>query len=248
MSRTPAPPLPPQKLRFMGDDDESFVAIGDRLVVDLRSLAYMGDFADVLDIGSGYGRVAHALLRDHAFRGTYVGVDILKRHVDWCHDHLANDRFRFHHIDVQNDRYNPTGTIAAHRGTLGVRRSSADVVVLSSVFTHMWPEEVRHYLRLVRRALRRGGSAYATFFLLNDSWRQLETEGKSTRFPLPHAHTSFCRFMDPDNPLHVIAYEQDWVIEELREARLAPEHVRLGAWSGRAGAIGLQDVVVFGRR
>jgi SAM-dependent methyltransferase len=56
-------PLPPAELRFMGEDDERFAAIGDGIVVDMIELCALRADAAVLDIGSGYGRVAHALAR-----------------------------------------------------------------------------------------------------------------------------------------------------------------------------------------
>lgn len=75
--------MPPAELRFMGASDEEFARVGDRVVRSLRELAGLEPAESVLEIGCGYGRVAHALLRSgHA--GPYTGMDILPRHVEWC--------------------------------------------------------------------------------------------------------------------------------------------------------------------
>jgi SAM-dependent methyltransferase len=231
----------------MNESEERFLLIGDTLVRDLRDLAGMAGDDDVLDIGCGYGRLAHALLRDAHFSGTYVGMDILNRQIRWCRRHLAGQRVSFFYLDVRNERYNPRGKINPTNLRLPVDPASADVVVVTSVFTHMWAAEIRHYLRLVQEALRPGGAAFATFFLLNDSWRDLNAAGKATRFPLPHSVGNFARVAKREDPLHVIAYEQDWVMQEIRCAGLVPERVELGPWCGRPGSRQFQDTVIARR-
>ncbi len=113
----PAPPdalpLPPPELRLMGRSDEAFLDVGDDVVSELKDLVGLQPDDDILDIGCGYGRVAHALLR-HGHVGRYVGLDILARHVVWCADRLtpvSYGRHTFHHLDVENSRYNPTGSL-----------------------------------------------------------------------------------------------------------------------------------------
>ena len=60
---TTPPPIPPEKMRFMNEDEPGFLATGDELTRDARAWAGLDDASDVLDVGSGYGRFAHALLR-----------------------------------------------------------------------------------------------------------------------------------------------------------------------------------------
>jgi SAM-dependent methyltransferase len=236
-------PIPPEQLRFMGEDEAKFLRLGDAIVAELRDLAGLTGDSVVLDVGCGYGRVAHALLRSH-FTGRYRGFDILPKHVAWCVENLAGPHVEFSHLDVQNDRYNPTGTQGAATVDLGLEPASADVILATSVFTHMWPDEIGNYLRQMARALRLEGRAYLTFFLMNDSWRALDRDGKPT-FPLPHgSEDGAYRFMNPDNPLHVIAYEQPWVEAQMEAAGLEVIDVRLGFWAGRESPALLQDGVV----
>jgi len=51
-------PLPPPALRFMNEDDERFLATRDGIVSDLLDLCGLRTDGVVLDLGSGYGRVA----------------------------------------------------------------------------------------------------------------------------------------------------------------------------------------------
>lgn len=228
------------------DDDAKFVEIGDEQVQQLRDLAGLSARSAVLDVGCGYGRLAHALLRDPDFRGTYHGFDILSKHIEWCKQHLADHRFRFGHIDILNARYNPRGQRSASSVRWPVRRRSIDVIMLASVFTHMLPEDITHYLQQCRRVLRPGGRGVATFFLLNDNWRQAAAEGR-TGYPLPYQLNASTRYFREDDPLHVIAYEQHWVIEAVESARLRVEHVQLGRWAAGGGEA-WQDLVVFQRQ
>lgn len=244
---TDPPPLPPNALRFMNDrnDDQLFLRRGDHQIEMLRKNAKLNRYSSVLDVGSGYGRLAHALRRDPQFHGTYVGLDVLPKHVAWCQDALATPHFRFEYIDVANDRYNPNGReVASVRWPIS--NNSIDVINLASVFTHMWPQDVVHYFRLCRRVLRRGGRMFATFFLMNESWRELDRHGKA-RFELPYAHSKTCRYHSEKEPLHVVAYDQDWVLRTAKACGLVPLHVGLGSWAGRPSEH-LQDVVVFRRR
>jgi spore maturation protein CgeB/SAM-dependent methyltransferase len=247
------PPVPPVELRFMGDREspQLFMEIGDTLLRDARTLAGLTPTASlVVDIGSGYGRFAHALLRWPEFQGSYLGFDVLERHVKWCEEHLtaaAGQRFRFVHLDIRNERYNPEGSLAPTDVDFGVPDETADLVVLTSVFTHMWPDEIRHYLRLVWRMLKPTGRALATFFLMNGSQRRYDEQGLS-RYSLGHEYTEFCRYMDEDDPLHVVAYDEDWVLAQVAGAGLTlARPIRLGTWCGRPDGEGMQDTLVLGR-
>ena len=229
----------------MRDDEATFLRIGDLVADQLHDLADLQPPESILDIGSGYGRVAHALLRrDH--RGPYLGVDILRKHVHWCQEHLSagtDGQFEFHHLDVRNDRYNPKGETdpASVRLDFGRR---FDVVLLASVFTHMWPDSIVHYLSELPTLLMESGRVMATFFLINPSQQAHQARGLSD-YPLDHPHTDFARYWNPDDPLHVIGYDQDWIEKELSTAGLEISAVHLGSWCGREDASVYQDTLVL---
>lgn len=225
-------PLPPADLRFMGEDEEAFLAVGDELVRDLTDLCGLKVESSVLDVGSGYGRVAHALWR-HGWRGDYLGLDILSRHVRWCQEMLTpstNGHLRFRHMDVRNARYNPQGTVDTASVSFD---HEADVVVLASVFTHMYPNEVRHYLAEIGRSL--VGRAFVTFFCLDEDWE----------VALRHEVEPGCRYQTPEDPLHRIGYTPRWIHEEVDRAGLRVYATSPGRWNGRPAGRGHQDAFVL---
>jgi hypothetical protein len=90
------------------------------------------------------------------------------------------------------------------------------------------------------------GRAVATFFLQNESQRAEEAAGRS-EFPLRYTLGGPCRYFNPDDPLHVIAYEEQWMREAVADAGLEVAHLELGSWCGRQGAKPYQDTVLLTR-
>lgn len=230
----------------MGEDDERFLAIGADLVADLIGLCGLREDSTVLDIGSGYGRVAHALWRQ-GHTGDYLGLDILPQHVGWCRQTITpftENRMRFALLDIKNARYNPTGSIPADTVTFDIRDGTIDVAVLTSVFTHMYPGEVRRYLGEVRRMLAPAGRALATFFALDDGWREVESIGRSA-LPMRHDLEPGVRYHDAGDPLHAIGYTPTWIHRSLADSGLRVYACALGDWCGRAASRGYQDTFIL---
>lgn len=228
----------------MGESDEQFIEIGDAMVRRFSAVADLRAARCVVDIGCGYGRIGAALRRSADFHGTYHGYDMLQRHIRWCNDRLGGRRFRYHYMDIHSERYNPDGTLQQSEVRFDLPDGTADLIILTSVFTHMYPDDISHYLGECRRLLAAGGRIYATFFVMND--RQAS---RPNRYPLPHELTPFCRCMSTDDPLHVIAYSEGWLRDQFDAAGLAIDgDIRLGSWSGEPEAFDFQDTVILTRR
>lgn len=247
LGRSPA--LPPKSLRFMGEEDDGFLRAGDELLRDVRRFARLSDQGVVVDVGSGYGRFAHALLRSD-FSGEYFGFDILPRHVKWCRAHLSRffrPKVRFLHLDVENARYNPTGRIRGEEVIFPRPSRSADAVLLASVFTHMYEDHIFRYLSEARRILTPGGRVLASFFLLDPSWAEAHARGE-TAYRMDHARSEHCRFANEEDPLFAIGYDPDWLAARVRELGFeVAEPPLLGQWAKRAGARTWQDFLVLER-
>jgi len=69
----------------------------------------------VLEIGSGYGRMASPLSRYLKDRGEYFALEPLPNAVDYCQKNISSrfPNFHFILIDVFNDMYNKTGKYKA---------------------------------------------------------------------------------------------------------------------------------------
>lgn len=228
----------------MGESEQEFTAIGDAMVERFSQVVDLRSAQCVVDIGCGYGRIGAALRRSKKFRGRYHGFDMLRRHLEWCNAEIGGRRFRYHFVDIYSERYNPTGTLRQSEMRFELPDGSADLIILTSVFTHMYPDDVTHYLRECRRLLARDGRVYATFFIMND-----QQASRPNRYPLEHELTPFCRYMSADEPLHVIAYDEEWLRGQFAAAGLEPVgEIRFGSWSGEPNAFDFQDTVVLAWR
>jgi len=210
----------------------------------LIELAGLTPASDVLEIGCGCGRTAHALA-GWLEPGRYTGVDVERVALAACQrsSELGARGFRFAHMDVANREYNPGGQTPAARYCFPYPAASFEVVFLISVFTHMLAEDVTRYVEEICRLLRPGGRCLLSTFLLDHG-----RAGKTLSFPHPLGPA---RLERADLPEIAVAYPGAFFADAFRrhgaEPRGAP---RIGQW--RAGppapdiAFG-QDVLVFER-
>ena len=179
-------PLPPTAMRFMREDDERLIAVADELAGLLVEHGLSAD-GSVLDIGSGYGRLALGILHSLDYRGRYLGFDILPRHVAWCAATITPTfpMMRFEHLDIRNERYNPAGSLDP--ATVGFPAASAqtEFCALFSVFTHLHRPVVERYLHEIHRVLRPGGTAVTTWFLF-DAARLPAITSNAATYPMVH--------------------------------------------------------------
>lgn len=106
-------PLPPVWLRDVGPSD--FETTGREFLGYFIELGGLRPRDAVLEIGCGPGRMALPLTRYLNREGHYVGMDIVAKAINWCRRNISRryPNFRFHHVDITNRRYNPTGTVHA---------------------------------------------------------------------------------------------------------------------------------------
>jgi SAM-dependent methyltransferase len=200
---------------------------------------------DVLEVGSGGGRVAIPLA-DYLIDGSYEGFDVSAREVEWCRENLTPraPNFNFQHVDILNATYNPCGAIKPTEFRFPFRDESFDFVYLTSIFTHMFPTDVDHYFGEIARVLRPRGRWLATWFLLDEEVLDLVRERKS-RYAFDHDCGDY-RVVDPDRPENAIAYPATWVFGLYSRFGFDCSIAR-GRWSGRAADPGNtigQDIVV----
>ncbi len=238
--------LPPPSLQFVGSGD--FEAVGEQFLGYFRDLGGLRPDDRVLDVGCGIGRMAIPLTRYLSAQGSYDGFDIVPHGIAWCSRRISKRfaNFRFRLVAIRNSDYNPHGHIEAARFTFPYPDGAFDFVFLTSVFTHMLPEEVDNYLKETARVLAPGGRCFITWFLLTDESRRLIAQGKST---LPFAHAlGDCLTTDATVRERAIAYDEGRVHD-----MYAASHLRLkapaayGSWSGRSDFLTYQDVVVAHR-
>jgi SAM-dependent methyltransferase len=233
--------VPPRRLDFVGHSD--FVATGDEFLGHFVALAGLQPDHAVLDVGCGIGRMARPLADFLSSDGSYDGFDVNRDGIGWCRRRYARHRnFRFRVADLYNRRYNPGGAHAASEYRFPYDDARFDLVVLTSVLTHLLEDEATHYVSEVARVLKPGGRVLATFFLLNDGSRAGIAEGLSgLEFLDADAHVAV---VSEDVPEEAVAYDEEWVRERLEGYGLEVQSIDYGSWSGRQDHLSFQDIVV----
>ncbi|NHZ64074.1 class I SAM-dependent methyltransferase [Massilia genomosp. 1] len=244
----PQPPLPPVKLRFMAETDETFLPICEHLCRTVLSHDVALD-CDLLDVGCGYGRLAYGLRRA-GFRGSYRGFDILSTQVDWLKRNFAQAhdaaRYDFDFANVHNARYNPGG-LPFEDIKLPYAEASFDCVTSFSVFTHMYEDDIRHYLRRIGPLVRPDGKWLATFFRLPDDFSLL-AQHPAMRYRLTEQISPHAFIHNPAEPLHVIAYKESFLRQVFAEEGWSVASHHPGSWLGDPNDGEFQDWFVLRRQ
>lgn len=236
-------PVPPAHLRvyyYRTRDFSAFARARDAVRVEVLSHG-LRPSDRVLEIGSGIGNLALAVAPDRT--GTYDGIEIQPEAVAWCQSAITSryPRVRFHHADIFSSAYNPHGRLTADGFRFPFADASFDFVYLGSVFTHMLPADVAHYVAEIGRVLTPGGTTAASFFLLDEDRRAAVDAGRSF-IPFPFADESGrARLHDRERPEAAIAIDETFVLAAYSRAGLAVERIRRGDWWN--GSADDQDVI-----
>ncbi len=230
---------PPPELRNVGRRGfESVGALWRRL---LEEFGLRPDHR-VLDAGCGVGRIAIPLT-GYITTGSYEGFDVSRPMLEWCQQNITPrfPNFRFEHADIYNGQYNPEGRYKASEYRFPYDDESFDFVFLTSVFTHMLPADVDHYLSEIARVMRGGALCVITYFLLNERTRRGIAEGRTRR---SFSYKGKGYRYDRPQPEAAIAYDEKDVRAMYTRHGLEIESVFEGRWAGSADREHQQDVVV----
>ncbi|MCO6491516.1 MAG: class I SAM-dependent methyltransferase [Phaeodactylibacter sp.] len=238
------PMAPPRGLIYTGSGD--FRAQGEKMRQYLIELAGLQPHHRVLDVGCGIGRIAVPLTAYLDERGSYEGFDVVEAGVRWCEKAVSSryPNFRFRYVGLDNDLYRSGGGDAAEF-RFPYPDGDFDLVVLTSVFTHMLPAEVANYLREIARVLRPGGRCFATFFLWNEESARLSRGNPHFSFPYDHGHY---RLMDEQVKAANVAFEESHLLREMvGPAGLKAGRAHYGYWAGRKKETcrDFQDILVL---
>ncbi len=246
-------PIPPLHLMFDGPRSyDLFLKIGKETLEFYKTSVGLKPTDSILDIGCGIGRKTIPLLDYLGSEALYVGMDLDRRGIDWLLRNVTsrNERFVFLQMDIFNKFYNPKGALIPGRLVLPFPDASFDVVALWSVFTHMFPDDIKHYLTEIHRVLKPGGRVVASYFLFNDEILALMQASKTT-INFAYDLTN-CRTTNPNMPEDALAMNEGWmkaVHEGLGFKSLSVQH---GSWSGHTPKVGAdtinqQDIVIAGK-
>ena len=124
----------------------------------------------ILDVGSGTGLLSIASEPFISNGGHYLGIDVMARDVDFCRRHFDPGQYRFEHLNAFNAEYSPDQS--DRLAWSAVDTEAFDLVTSVSVWTHFNEQDGRFYLCEVARALKPGGRAIISFFLLDQVYEE----------------------------------------------------------------------------
>ena len=198
----------------------------------------------VLDVGCGAGRMAIPL-SDYLTLGRYFGIDIIEPSIEWCHTNITPtyNNFVFQHSNIFNRFYNPNGTILAKDYVFPFEDESFDFIFLTSVFTHMLPEDLEHYLSEISRVLKKGGVCFITYFLLNNESVELINQNASTQ-PYQFKVNDVCYSTDAQAPEASLSYDENYIRNLYQRNALNIRATYHGNWCNRPWFLSYQDIII----
>ncbi len=209
----------------------------------------------VLDIGCGTGMLGIAAKAITQENGSYIGLDVIKKDIQYCKSQYPFKNYNFMHFDVANPMY-----AAKQNQTLTpwpIESDSKDLVTALSVWTHLCEEDAIFYLSEVARVLKKKGKAVITFFYLDENYKSSmsKRENKPGRFhstnqmkwifdqPAYQSKEWFCPKWT-NNPEEAIAISETALKTLLEQSGLKLKNYYSGNWKEKAGAY-FQDILVF---
>ena len=234
---------PPRKLQHA--IGAAFDAVGEEYFDYFVRLGGLKRTDNILDVGCGCGRMAVKLSKYINNEGVYEGFDIMRDCVEWCQKNITPQygNIKFRHADILNKEYNSTGKISGNKFIFPYDDNYFDFVILTSVFTHLLPDDFVHYVEEISRVLKLGGKCFSTFLLLNGESLQGITDKKSIFHFTPQQGGYFTT--NPDIPEVAIGLDELFVLDTLRNNGLNVEHpIHYGAWSGRCNFLSGQDIIL----
>jgi SAM-dependent methyltransferase len=237
--------MPPKRKIFQVVSPKNFKEVGLSLMEQMIDLAQLRPEDKVLEVGCGIGRAALPLTKYLKNKGCYEGFDIIPEAILWCQKNITPKypEFHFQLADIYNHAYNPKGKFKASEYRFPFLNDSFNFIFLTSVFTHLLPQDLENYFSEVTRVSKRGGRSFITYFLLDEESSERTKDKKST-FNFKHRFDGFSTAY-PEKPECAVAYEKSF-IENLygKNGWEILEPIHPGSWCGRENVRCGQDTII----
>jgi len=207
----------------------------------------------ILDFGSGCGRLAVPMMQFLSDQGSFTGIDIIPRLVEFSNRKIAShyENCQFFLSADQNKLYDKFMDSREAEFLPGkeldeLAAQSFDVIVAFSVFTHLTNAEAADYLQKLKRLLKPNGRMLISCFLINESSRQYLKDGKShIPFPDDVFTSKDVYYLAHDGELTAVAYEEGRLQQLAIQSNLEPVLTYHGHWCGRPIRNFYQDLIVL---
>ena len=236
--------IPPKGLIFIGQGD--FEKIGKHYLHLFKKYCDLQPHHHVLDVGCGIGRIALPLTDYISNNGLYEGFDIVNVGINWCRKNITAKfpNFNFIHVDLKNDLYNLSTNSSAKDFVFPYKDDSFDLVVLTSVFTHMVPEDVVNYLKEINRVLKNDGKLLITVFLLNSESKKYMIYNKEFDFKFNYGNY---RLINNQVKEANVAFEEECFMDTLKQNNFEVLNKLYGSWSkgNQKNNLDFQDTLIL---
>ena len=228
--------IPIDLLNKTGGGPDTFEQISDWHIKLLQQHIGLKPDMDVVEIGCGIGRDAIPFTQILDQKGSYLGTDVIRPSIEWCTENISRKHSNFEFVwhDIYDDLHNPDGAYTAQDIVLPREDKSVDLIVLQSVFTHMFDEEIKHYLEEFERVLRPGGVVWASVFIVDEAIRKHISELAPTQYALSFRHPlgNGCYINNTDSKRGAVAFTRDRLDELVEGSGLVHARDPLrGGWS-----------------
>jgi len=237
-------PVPPQEANFVGDGD--YLTIGTEFLGYFIDLGCLRENERVLDVGCGIGRMAVPLTQYlDPGAGQYAGIDPTSSGIQWCTRNIGSvyPNFRFMHLDIAHELYNPNGYIRGTEIALPFANASFDFAIMTSVVTHLPAGEIEPYFREISRLLELGGRLFLSAFVIEDN-ADLGAGDRDPRVVFQKPGRGPAWYANKDAPLAAVAFDDGFLDEVLYACGFEIALKQLGHWRGKTGCQHYQDFFV----
>jgi len=188
----------------------------------------------ILDLGCGCGRIAIHFLNYLSKQGKYIGIDNNKELLSYCVDNISilNDNFQFQYIDVYNGEYANEGKLKCQEVVFPVGNEAVDYVIMCSVFSHMYLDDIASYLKEIYRVLKRGGLFISSLNLYNEfTHNQIKMDKSHLDIKYSIGEDSYC--LDTEEPERGFAHKEEKVKELYWKNGFLIREIKYGMWSSK---------------
>lgn len=234
--------VPPKGIISTGYSE--YLKQGEKFLTYFKELAGLKPNHAVLDVGCEIGRMAVPLTRFLKDSGSYDGFDSAKSKIDWCNKHISIEypNFRFSYTGLYNHTSNTSHKALAGNFIFPYPDEKFDFVFLTSIFTHLLPDEVAHYINEISRVMKHDATCLMSFYMVNCESEDLMIK-KPTDMTFPF-NKGFYRLTAAQVDNAKVAYDEEWLLEKLGNAGLKMKSIQYGQWCGRKYFLDYADLLI----
>ncbi|MDD5135307.1 MAG: methyltransferase domain-containing protein, partial [Phycisphaerae bacterium] len=116
-----------------------------------------------------------------------------------------------------------------------------DFVFLTSVFTHMLPEDMFNYIKEITRVMKKNAKCIITYFILNKESLLLISNNKTNFRFMQYSENIYV--MNNKDPEAAIGFTEKYIEQMYYNNNLEIKEIRYGNWCGRDSKLLGQDLV-----